>query len=174
MKNSALNKGFTLVEILLVVSIIAILSAFLIPGFSNYTKSQNVRQGMEILKSDLRTAQNKALTGVNSVSNGADYWGIKIPSDDASNYQFFYSTVNSSCADADITFSSTSKTLPGGTSVLGEGGVCVFFSRKNGDANFVGQADNKLHVGLSSDGVDAACKGIQVNSVGMMSTFDDC
>lgn len=170
----AQNKGFTLVEILLVVSIIAVLSGFLIPGFSNYTESQSIKQGLEILKSDLRTAQNKALTGVESVTAGANYWGIRIGSDNASNYEFFYSSSNTSCNYANITVSSTSKTLPGNVAVLGEGGVCIFFSRKNGDANIVGQVDNKLHVGSASESVGSACEGVQINSAGMMMSFDDC
>lgn len=174
MKSSARNLGFTLVEILLVVSIIAVLSAFLIPSFSNYTESQSIRQGTEILKSDLRTAQNKALTGVNSVSGNANYWGVKISSDNESSYEFFYSTSNTSCDAVNITVSSTSKNLPGNVAVRGEGGVCVFFDRRNGDANFVGQADNKLHVGMSSGSIENACEGVEVNSAGMMLVFDDC
>lgn len=176
MIRSAQNRGFTLVEILLVVSIIAVLSAFLIPGFSNYTESQSIKQGIEIVKSDLRTAQNKALTGVNSYSASADYWGIKIYSDAAENYRFFYSTQNSSCDDADITTANLSQKLPGDVAVLGESGTCVFFSRKNGDTNLVGDngGDSRIHVGKSDTSIDDACQGVEVNSAGMISVFDEC
>lgn len=47
----------------MVVSIIAIIGGGIIPSFSQYLNDQNLKQAQEQLKSDLRTIQNKALTG---------------------------------------------------------------------------------------------------------------
>ena len=62
----SVSKGFTLVELMIVVGILAIVSGIMIPSFSTYTRNQTLKQAQENLKSDLRSAQNKALTGTGS------------------------------------------------------------------------------------------------------------
>ena len=163
------NSGFTLVELLMVVSIIAILSGFLIPGFSNYIDSQNLLQGMELVKSDLRTAQNKALTGVGSAT-GAAFWGVKITGNNASDYLFFNSQGSSSDDCNNVSQASpgaqTSENLPGGVVVRDAAGVCVFFSVRNGDATMVNNGgSDTLQVAYPDD---EACYGVQINSAGMI------
>lgn len=170
MPSTASKNGFTLVELLLVVSIIAVLSSFLIPGFSNYIDNQNVLQASEILKSDLRSAQSKALTGVGAYSSGILYWGIKIPSDNATSYIFFNSTANDATACTNAVADTTSENLPGGVVIKGANGACIFFSVENGNANFV-NTTGSLDVGRVSE---AACFAVAVNSVGMIRGVDLC
>lgn len=83
------SKGFTLVELLLVVSIITILSAVSIPAFSGFQKSQTLNDSAKRLKSDLRYIQNKSLSSVNGKA-----WGVHL-TDNSSSYQFFYCTPDS-------------------------------------------------------------------------------
>jgi prepilin-type N-terminal cleavage/methylation domain-containing protein len=86
---ATLIAGFTLIELLIVVSIISIVSAAAIPGFSGYIRTQNLKQSMEQLKSDLRTAQVRALAGSLSDDDQVGYWSVDFTFDQGS---YTYST----------------------------------------------------------------------------------
>jgi len=169
---SAQKNAFTLVELLISVSIILILSGVLIPSFSGYLNNQNILQGAEQLKSDLRTLQNKALTRVGA-EIGAKYWGLKIASDNANNYYFFYSTGNSQTECNSGSTSTAGVKLPGDVIIRNgpgsESSFCVFFNIVNGDVNMVKQAgtsSNRISLGYLSSTNN--CKGVEINSAGMM------
>lgn len=172
MQKSARIQGFTLVEILLVVSIIAVLSGFLIPGFSNYIQNQNIKQAQELFKSDLRTVQNKALTGVGATSSSIDYWGLKIVDANATNYYVFSSAeaTGAACDAVNVSTAQKSETLPGEVVVRGAAGSCIFFSLDNGDAIVTGNGGSKTF-GIGYPDEDA-CYGVEVNDVGMIRTKD--
>lgn len=68
--------GFTLLELLIVISIITVISAAAIPGFSGYVRTQNLKQSMEQVKSDLRTAQIRALAGSFADDENVSYWSV--------------------------------------------------------------------------------------------------
>ncbi|OGC47613.1 hypothetical protein A2886_02390 [candidate division WWE3 bacterium RIFCSPHIGHO2_01_FULL_42_13] len=165
------NRGFTLVELLLVVSLIAVLSSFLIPGFSNYIDNQNIRQAQEIVKSDLRTVQNNALSGVGSSSSSVLYWGLKISSQNASNYGFFKAAAANSSACSSATIEQTSVDLPGAVVIRDGAGACVFFNLRNGDATVVNLPNSTIKLGPA--GV-TACDGVQINSAGMIRGVEIC
>ncbi|MBU1132815.1 type II secretion system GspH family protein [Patescibacteria group bacterium] len=96
------NKAFTLIELMISVTIIAIVSAGIIPAFSKYIRNQNLRQAQEQLKSDLRSIQNKALTGALSDqlvgTANMKYWGVKFINN-STDYQIFIAAVDTSCPD---------------------------------------------------------------------------
>lgn len=172
MLRPAQDQGFTLIELLLVVSLIAVLSSFLIPGFSNYIDTQNIRQSQELLKSDLRTVQNKALTGVSASVAGVSYWGLKITSQDAANYSYFKSPTADAAACDSATLEETSDSLPGDVVVREASGACIFFSLRNGDATVVNLGGSDT-ISIGYVGEDL-CYGVQVNSAGMIRGVDLC
>lgn len=78
-------KAFTLVELMISISIIAILTIAAIPTFSGFSRSQVLAQAFKSLKSDLRVAQSRSLSGA-TVSGNAKAWGIHFDNG-ASQYQ---------------------------------------------------------------------------------------
>ncbi|MEN9389803.1 MAG: hypothetical protein RLY61_887 [Candidatus Parcubacteria bacterium] len=157
---TAHRNGFTLVEIIIVVSIISLLTAGLIPSFSNYTKSQTLKQAQEQIVSDLANVQNRALAGEQGEGvTGTKYWGLRFV-DGSATYQYFAHT-SATCPSGGVNIQ-RSETLKGEVEVDVTGSACVFFSTANGDAT-----------GLSSVSVkesgSATCKKININSAGLIS-----
>ncbi len=75
--------GFTLVEILIVISLITILSAISVPAIVSFQRNQTITQASKKLKSDLRYVQNKSLSSVNG-----KVWGVNFVNN-LSTYQVF-------------------------------------------------------------------------------------
>lgn len=166
-------KAFTLLELMITVGIIAIMTGALIPSFSIYLKNQNVKQAQEQIKSDLRTAQNKALTGTAS-DTGAVYWGIYFQANQ-SNYTFFTSTVNDTCPPA-MTNTTTSDTIYGSVITKNAGNECAFFSLANGDATYFSGSLNtscslitgNCNLPLGYSDTSTNCFGVGINSAGLI------
>ena len=57
---SGANKGFTMIEVMVVVAIIAILASVALPSFSGTLERQRVRSTVETFVSDLRLARSTA------------------------------------------------------------------------------------------------------------------
>jgi len=166
------SKGFTLLELLISISIIAIISAGVIPTFSGYIKNQNLKQAQEQLKSDLRSVQNRALTGALSDqflgSNRAAYWGIMFTGNSGS-YTYFVSANNNSCPPS-VRLDQGGVTLPNEIKYVGTTG-CIFFSIKNGDISkyptaLPDQIDLKYSVS------DESVKSVHFNSAGLIYTVN--
>lgn len=162
------SAGFTLLELLIVVSIVAIITGAIIPGFNNYLQNQNIRQAQEQIKNDLRTVQNKALTGVNSDNPAVKYWGIKMVGANVSQYLYVTASTNNAAGCNSATQTDKSIVLPGNVVVTnGTGNFCVFFSLPNGDGNMVRTGGaNYIRVGYA--GAGGNCGGIAVNSGGLI------
>ncbi len=86
--------AFTLVELMISISIIAILTVAAIPSFSGFSKSQAMAQGFKSLESDLRIAQSRSLSGATAPAGATvapKAWGINF-TDGASSYIIFTCT----------------------------------------------------------------------------------
>jgi prepilin-type N-terminal cleavage/methylation domain-containing protein len=166
MRKTALQQGFTLLELLVVVAIITVMTGALIPGFSGYVTNQNLKQAQEHVKNDMRTVQNRAMAGASADEtingNQVNYWGIRFVQG-ATTYDYFISDT-ASCATYPPSTNAVkgrSEKLPG-KSVVRSGTRCVFFSLRNGD--IVNGAD--IIVGPPSPGTP--CRRIINNSSGLI------
>ena len=125
-------KAFTLIELMIVVTIITIVSGAFIPAFSKYIRNQNLKQAREQLKSDFRNIQNKALTGalsdqqIGSPPQKMEFWGISFTAN-LPNYTFFISPTDVNCENI-----SNQGTANFSDDIVAKETKCVFFSVKNG------------------------------------------
>lgn len=76
--NTRYSFGFTLIELLITVVIIALLTGLTIPYFQDFSKRQELQRGVEQVRTDLRTVQNRAVSGVDRKVDTTEYfwWGI--------------------------------------------------------------------------------------------------
>lgn len=81
--------AFSLIELMLVVGMMAVLTASVIPSFKGFSQTQSLYQSFKTLKSDLRVAQARSLSGA-AVSGGAGKaWGVHFPPTPSSIYTIF-------------------------------------------------------------------------------------
>ena len=156
------KNAFTLIELMIVISVMTILTGAMIPSFAAYIRNQNMKQATEQIKNDLRTIQNNALTdslpsGINLTS--PMYWGVFFDSG-TPDYYYFVSTTNTSCDPGDVDINPDKKfTLP--NSIVSMSDYCLFFDFADGDINgtdYIAITDNK----------GTSC--VKVNTVGLVST----
>ena len=185
--NSNLPKrsaGFTLIELLVVMSIVVIITAGIIPSFSGYIKDQNLKQAQEQLKSDLRTIQNRALTGALSdekvgMAPGQPvlYWGVFFlaPSDNTgtNSYRSFITDAAVGCPPHIKSYQGT-YTFKNNIKYFGPS-VCLFFPIKNGDLIRQGGEGNYIDLKYKSNGNCVAesagnktCQRINFNEAGLI------
>jgi|GEM_PF-5490419 len=84
-----MKKAFTLIEILLVVSIIAILSASVVPNVGKYADINTLSQTAQNISTNVELVKFKALSGAYSNGNRAN-WGVTFcPGGDTSKYKMY-------------------------------------------------------------------------------------
>ncbi len=148
-----MKSAFTLIELLITVSLITIATAAIVPAFTGFLQGQNLPAAKIQLKSDLRNVVNKALTGSYSDQylgpKQVKYWGVKWRNA-TSEYCYFIDSQNTVCLDAGLpakdcrsTFHSfpsqhmTVLNLPSGV-IFNSNTGCVFFNISDGSSSCAG------------------------------------
>ncbi len=160
------NSAFTLVEVLITVGIMILISGALIPSFSSYIKNQNLVQAQEYVKSDLRSVQNKALTGVGaSMATYSGYWGVKFVGGSSTYYYFITSTNPPTCPLVVPPLGTQgSGTIPAGVTPVAT--TCVFFSFAYGGF-YAGSGAKPADIEIKL-GTAAGSKSVFINGAGLI------
>ena len=70
MKNTTIQKGFTLIELMIVVAIIGILAAVAIPAYQDYTVRARVAEGLSLAGAAKLAVVDNAAAGSANLGNG--------------------------------------------------------------------------------------------------------
>ena len=120
------TSGFTLIELLIAITIVALLTAVTVPAFLRFSVRQELSQGVAGVKTDLRTVQNRAISGIDREVGGVDYywWGIEFAAE-SGDYDFVKSSNSDDPNDpGDGVIAVRTKSLPGsGLQIVGGGTV---------------------------------------------------
>lgn len=173
---SSAQKAFTLIELLIVVSLITIITGAILPSFNSYIDTQNVKQAQEQVKDELRTVQNKALNGENASITLTDgqvqYWGMEFVQGNTT-YDTYIYTSTAACGGGgsegqNKQYLRTSVALPGNSEIITPISGCVFFSFSNGDASFSGGANTIIVGPPGASSGDNTCRRVNIYSNGLI------
>lgn len=158
------SSGFTLVEVIIVVSIISLLTAGLIPSFSNYTNRQTLNQAQEQIVSDLANVQNRALAGEQGegVTGTTKYWGIRL-TDGSLTYEVVANSSNN-CTTAVL---QRNEKLNGDLVIDVSAAGCVLFSTANGDRSGLDSVSVK-------EASSSTCRKVNINAAGLITKDTAC
>lgn len=151
-KINKLNRGFTFLELLIVISIVAIISASGAAFYVSYSKTVEINSMASTIVSDLKQSQAKAMSGV-----GGFKWGIHFVNNTNDYYEVFSTATDYSGASkvstvylpVSITFTEPASN-----------------SNKNIIFNKISGSTSDSNIIISSSGVS---KTITISSVGNIS-----
>ncbi len=163
--------GFTMLELLVVITILVLTTAATIPSFAGYIRNQGLKQAIENVRSDIRNVQNKALTGTSSdmLIGGVPirYWAVKF-SPNSTTYEYFVATSTASCpASIPVAQTKGATSLAETISVKTASSFCLFFDMANGDIISVPSASQVI-VGYTSSSASGDCRRLMFNPNGLI------
>src|SRR6188768_2934692 len=97
-----LQKGFTLIELMIVVAIIGILAAIAIPAYQDYTIRAQVTEGLN-LASDLKASIGEVYAD-KGVGTGIDTGSAGLPANDAAKAGKYVTGINVASGTITITY----------------------------------------------------------------------
>jgi prepilin-type N-terminal cleavage/methylation domain-containing protein len=149
-KNSRTIKGFTLVEIIVALTIIGFMVSISLVSFSNFLRRENLYANSSALASALREARSRTLASIKGMQ-----YGVKIDTDRFT--VFSGSTFSSSTADNSYIFSNgvQAKTLI----------PILIFSRVTGNSSASGTIDLYLSSSPTTK------KSVNVQGTGLVNLF---
>lgn len=125
--------GFTLIEILIAITISSLLLGFAATSFRDFQSTQEIEQAQQLLKSNLRYAQSQALAGVKETESGCTGdlvgWYVLLTSNA---YE-----VRSRCAFSSPANANKSVTLASGMVISFAAGPVILFQPVNQSAAFL-------------------------------------
>ena len=154
MTRTRYNYGFTLIEIMVSVTILISLTGFLVAGYSRFNSSQTVTQAALTLKTNLRAVRTAAASGVKPA--GCDTlvgYIVKFVNSSPATY-----TAQAVCAVGEID-ETTTYTLPAGISIsVAPAGSITFYALNQGTAEEKiltltgGSTDKTVQIKVSASG----------------------
>lgn len=128
--------GFTLIELMLIVSIIAISTGVMIPSFNTFINNQGLKQASEQVINNLRNIQKNALSNqvIGDIENSNQiYWGIYLKASENTYYYFLSNEeIDTNNCESYISMDQTYN-LPSNSLSLQN--YCVVFKSSDGSAS---------------------------------------
>lgn len=126
-----INKGISLIELLIIIAIIGLLGVLIIPKLSDFRDQQSLKNTTEDIISLLDEARNNTISSKNS-----NTYGVRLLTDRA--ILFIGTSYTDSISNKQIDFDNVVEIPSSGGVNLNSGGIDIIFKRITGDTDNYG------------------------------------
>ncbi len=102
-----INKGFSLIELMIVVTIISVLAAIAIPAYQNYTIRARVLEGISLANNAKNTIAAEAIISIVDLQRIANFWNIQSAATGANSKYVNSVLINPNTGAKEINYNST-------------------------------------------------------------------